>query len=285
MSAHIIDGKAISKQHLLILQQKIAHAQTQGAPAPKLAVILVGADPASKLYVNKKRQAAQSVGIISEDHQLPSDTSQTQLLDLIKKLNQDPHTHGILVQLPLPPHIHASTIIEAITPQKDVDGFHPYNLGRLAAREPLLRPCTPYGVIQLLEHTKINLKGINAVIVGASNIVGRPMALELLLKGATTTVCHRFTHHLSEHVKQADLLIACAGKPHLIPGEWIKPGAVVIDVGIHHLEDGKIIGDVDFNTARERAGFITPVPGGVGPMTVAMLMENTFAGYQMQIIH
>lgn len=277
MNAKIIDGKALAKQLLLELKQKIT-------VAPKLAVILVGDDPASHLYVNKKREAAKSVGIISEDHPLDKQTSQQQLLDLIQQLNDDPDTHGILVQLPLPKHIDANRVIDAINPYKDVDGFHPYNLGRLAARNPLLRPCTPYGVIKLLEHSQINLQGINAVVVGASNIVGRPMALELLLKGATTTVCHRFTKNLSEHVKQADLVIACAGKPHLIKGEWIKPGAIVIDVGIHRLDNNKVIGDVEFEEAAKRASFITPVPGGVGPMTVAMLMENTFLAYQNSVV-
>ncbi len=272
MNAQIIDGKALAQQLLQTLKQKITDV-------PKLAVILVGDDPASHLYVNKKRQAAQSIGIISEDYSLPNDTSQAQLLALIKTLNEDPNTHGILVQLPLPKHLDAGVIIDAINPYKDVDGFHPYNLGRLAARQPLLRPCTPYGVIKLLEHTGINLQGINAVVVGASNVVGRPMALELLLKGATTTVCHRFTENLAAHVKQADLLIACAGKPHLIKGDWIKQNAVVIDVGIHRLDNKKIIGDVEFDKASEHASFITPVPGGVGPMTVAMLMENTYTAY------
>ncbi len=275
MSAQIIQGKAIAEQHLLKLQQVI-----KGLPAPKLAVVLVGEDPASKLYVSKKRQAADFVGIMSEDIRLPANTTQNELLNLIQKLNLDPSIHGILVQLPLPDHLDPSAVIEAIDPHKDVDGFHPYNLGRLAARIPLLRPCTPYGVIKLLEHEKINPKGLHAVIVGASNVVGRPMSLELLLKGATTTVCHRFTQNLPAHVSQADILIACAGKPHLIQGEWIKPGAVVIDVGIHHLESGEVLGDVDFVSACERARLITPVPGGVGPMTVAMLMENTFVAYQ-----
>ncbi|MFA6038208.1 MAG: bifunctional methylenetetrahydrofolate dehydrogenase/methenyltetrahydrofolate cyclohydrolase FolD [Legionellales bacterium] len=273
MNAQIIDGKALAKQLLQELKQQITLA-------PKLAVILVGDDPASHLYVNKKREAAQSVGIISEDHRLAATTSEEELLTLIKTLNADPNTHGILVQLPLPKHLNPGIIIDAINPYKDVDGFHPYNLGRLAARQPLLRPCTPYGVIKLLEHTQIELKGINAVVVGASNIVGRPMALELLLKGATTTVCHRFTENLAQHVKEADLVIACAGKPHLIKGDWIKSGAVVIDVGIHRLENNKVIGDVEFDKAFERASFITPVPGGVGPMTVAMLMNNTFLAYQ-----
>jgi methylenetetrahydrofolate dehydrogenase (NADP+)/methenyltetrahydrofolate cyclohydrolase len=272
MNAQIIDGKAQAQQLLQLLKQKITDT-------PKLAVILVGNDPASHLYVNKKRQAAQAVGIISEDYTLANDTSEAQLLTLIKTLNEDPNTHGILVQLPLPKHLDSGVIIEAINPYKDVDGFHPYNLGRLAARQPLLRPCTPFGIIKLLEHTGINLQGINAVVVGASNVVGRPMALELLLKGATTTVCHRFTKNLAEHIKQADLLIACAGKPHLIKGDWIKQNAIVIDVGIHRLDNNKIIGDVEFDKAAERASYITPVPGGVGPMTVAMLMENTYTAY------
>lgn len=272
MKAQIIDGKSLAEQLLQDLKQKITHA-------PKLAVILVGDNPASRLYVDKKKQAAKSVGIISEDHILPNTTTEAELLALIDKLNKDPDTHGILVQLPLPQHLNPGIIIDAINPYKDVDGFHPYNLGRLAARQPLLRPCTPYGVIKLLEHIQVDLKGMNAVVVGASNIVGRPMALELLLKGATTTVCHRFTQNLSEHVKQADLVIACAGKPHLIKGEMIKQNAIVIDVGIHRI-DNKIIGDVEFESASKRASFITPVPGGVGPMTVAMLMENTFTAYQ-----
>lgn len=276
MNAQIINGKAIAKQYLQELQQTIAHMPAR----PKLAVILVGDSPASKLYVSKKHQTAESVGILSEDFLLPLNVSQTEILKLIEKLNQDPHTHGILVQLPLPAHIDTDQIIEAIDPRKDVDGFHPYNLGRLAARKPLLRPCTPYGVMTLLAHTGTDLKGMNAVVVGASNIVGRPMALELLLAGATTTVCHRFTHDLESHVQQADILIVCAGKPHLIPGEWVKKGSIVIDVGIHHLEDGRIIGDVAFSSACERARFITPVPGGVGPMTVAMLMKNTVTACQ-----
>lgn len=271
MNAHIIDGKSLANQILQDLKQKIT-------VAPKLAVVLVGDNPASHLYVDKKRKAAQSVGIASEDHLLANNTSETQLLALIQKLNDDPDTHGILVQLPLPEHLNAGKILNAINPYKDVDGFHPYNLGRLAARQPLLRPCTPYGVIKLLEHIDLDLKGINAVVVGASNIVGRPMALELLLKGATTTVCHRFTKNLAEHVNQADLVIACAGKPHLVKGQWIKQNACVIDVGIHRI-DNKIIGDVEFDKACERASFITPVPGGVGPMTVAMLMENTYTAY------
>lgn len=277
MNAQIIDGKALADQILQNLKQKITHA-------PKLAVVLVGDDPASHLYVDKKRQAAKAIGIISEDYSLPNNTSESELLALIHRLNQDPNTHGILVQLPLPKHLDPGMMINAIDPNKDVDGFHPYNMGRLALRQPLLRPCTPYGVIKLLEHINVDLTGMNAVVVGASNVVGRPMALELLLKGVTTTVCHRFTKNLSYHIQQADLVIACAGKPHLIKGDWIKQNAIVIDVGIHRLDD-KIIGDVEFDKARERASFITPVPGGVGPMTVAMLMENTFTAYTILTTH
>lgn len=274
MNAKIIDGKAIAAEHLLALQRELARTQA----TPKLDVVLLGENPASVLYVRKKHEAAQQIGIQSEIHHLPLHCSEDQLLALITQLNLDDTVHGILIQLPLPGHINTQHIIEAIHPHKDVDGFHPYNLGRLAAREPLLRPCTPYGVIKLLEHEQINLKGINAVVVGASNVVGRPMALELLLKGATVTVCHRFTKNLAEHVKSADLLIACVGKAHLIKADWIKMGAIVIDVGINRLENGKIAGDVDSGAAK-RASLITPVPGGVGPMTVAMLMENTYQGF------
>jgi methylenetetrahydrofolate dehydrogenase (NADP+)/methenyltetrahydrofolate cyclohydrolase len=275
MTAQIIDGKAIAKQHLLQLQTAIS----QQATKPGLAVVIVGDNPASKLYVEKKYQAAKDIGVISHDFQLPTETTQAALLDVIESLNHNQAIHGILVQLPLPSHIDALAVIEAIDPRKDVDGFHPYNLGLLAARKPLLRPCTPYGIIRLLEHEKVNLTGMNAVIVGASNIVGRPMALELLLKGATITVCHRFTHDLESFVKNADLLIACAGKAHLIKGNWIKQDAIVIDVGINRLENGKIVGDVEYDVASKKARLITPVPGGVGPMTVAMLMENTYQAY------
>lgn len=279
MAAQIIDGKACAQQHLLQLAAQIAKQPHK----PKLAVVIVGEDPASHLYVSKKFDAAKQVGISSDIHALSHESSEVQLLDLIAQLNQDATVHGILIQLPLPKHINAAKIIEAINPNKDVDGFHPYNLGRLAARDPLLRPCTPYGVVTLLDHEQINLKGMNAVVVGASNIVGRPMALELLLKGATVTVCHRFTQDLAAHVANADLLVACAGKPQLIQGAWIKPGAIVIDVGIHRLDNGKLVGDVDFVNAREKAKMITPVPGGVGPMTVAMLMENTYQAFSKTI--
>ena len=235
----------------------------------------MGDDPASAVYVRGKRRACEEVGIVSLAYDLPVATAEAELLELINELNADPRVDGILVQLPLPDHINRTAVIERIDPTKDVDGFHPYNIGRLAQRIPLLRPCTPHGVIRLLEHIGAPFKGQNAVVVGASNIVGRPMALELLLTGATATVCHRFTSDLREHVSRADVLIVAAGKPGLIPGAWVRPGSTVIDVGMNRTAGGHLVGDVEFAVARERAAWITPVPGGVGPMTVAMLMHNT----------
>lgn len=275
MTAKIIDGKAIAadiKQKLkLATEQRLA----AGKRRPGLAVILIGNDPASKVYVGSKRRSCEEIGIKSIAYDMPESISQDELLALIDKLNHDPEIDGILVQLPLPAHIDSETVIERIAPHKDVDGFHPYNIGRLAQRMPVLRPCTPKGVITLLRSTDVDLKGLDAVVVGASNIVGRPMALELLLAGCTTTVCHRWTRNLEAHVRRADLLVVAVGKPHFIPGDWIKPGAIVIDVGINRLENGKLTGDVNFEAARQKAAWITPVPGGVGPMTVASLMENT----------
>jgi methylenetetrahydrofolate dehydrogenase (NADP+) / methenyltetrahydrofolate cyclohydrolase len=230
--------------------------------------------------VRNKRRACEEVGILSLAYDLPATATEAELLGLIDALNLDARVDGILVQLPLPEHMARSAVIERIDPVKDVDGFHPYNIGRLAQRIPLMRPCTPYGVIRLLQHVGAPFKGQNAVVVGASNIVGRPMSLELLLTGATATVCHRFTHDLAEHVSRAELLIVAAGKPGLVPGAWIKPGAIVIDVGMNRLADGHLVGDVEFAAARERASWITPVPGGVGPMTVAMLMHNTLQAWQ-----
>ncbi|MCY1535225.1 Bifunctional protein FolD protein [compost metagenome] len=238
-------------------------------------MILVGTDPASQVYVSHKRKDCEEVGFLSQAYDLPASTSQQELRDLIDRLNDDPNIDGILVQLPLPEHLDASQLLERIRPDKDVDGFHPYNIGRLAQRIPLLRPCTPKGIMTLLHSTGANLYGMNAVVVGASNIVGRPMALELLLAGCTVTVTHRFTKDLASHVANADLVVVAVGKPGLVKGEWIKPGAIVIDVGINRQEDGKLIGDVVYETALPRAGWITPVPGGVGPMTRACLLENT----------
>ena len=246
-----------------------------GRRRPGLAVVLVGDDPASRVYVRNKRAACEECGFVSVSHDLPHSATQTELLSLIERLNTDPSIDGILVQVPLPDHIDEHAVIEAISPDKDVDGFHPYNVGRLALRNPLMRPCTPYGVVRMLDRCGISTKGLHAVVVGASNLVGRPMALELLLDGATVTVCHRFTPNLREHVERADLLVVAVGKPGIVPGEWVKPGAIVVDVGINRLPNGKLVGDVDFDKARERAGWITPVPGGVGPMTVAILMKNT----------
>lgn len=275
MSAQLIDGKAIAES----IKQKVADGvkkrTEQGLRAPGLAVILVGADPASEVYVRNKTNSCNQVGFKSETIKLPAETSQTELEELIEKFNQDDEIDGILLQLPLPEHLDSDPLLEQIRPDKDVDGFHPFNLGRLAQRLPLLRPCTPKGIVTLLESTGQTIRGKDAVIVGASNIVGRPMGLELLLAGCTVTTTHRFTKNLPEKVSQADIVVVAAGKPGLVKGEWIKKGAIVIDVGINRLECGSLVGDVEYDVAKERAGWITPVPGGVGPMTVATLMENT----------
>ncbi len=275
MSANIIDGKAIAKQVRTSVAQRVAERKEQGQRAPGLAVVLVGQDPASQVYVGSKRKACEEVGFVSKSFDLPGDATQQQLLDLVEQLNNDPEVDGILVQLPLPEGLDAEKILERITPHKDVDGFHPYNVGRLAQRMPALRPCTPKGIITLLDSTGVKYKGMDAVVVGASNIVGRPMALELLLAGCTTTVCHKFTKNLEEHVRRADLVVVAVGKAEFIPGEWIKKGAIVIDVGINRLESGQLVGDVAYDVAAQNASFITPVPGGVGPMTVASLIANT----------
>lgn len=275
MVAKIIDGKLIAAKMRAEIASEIATRKEQGHRQPGLAVILVGEDPASAIYVKNKRQACEEVGIKSYYHPLPVTTTEDELFSLIKTLNDAPEIDGILLQLPLPAHIDSDNIIETIHPEKDVDGFHPYNFGKLAQRKPTLRPCTPFGIMTLLDSIHEKYKNRHAVIVGASNIVGRPMALELLIAGSTITVCHRFTQHLEDYVSQADILISAVGKPHLIKGEWIKPGATVIDVGINRLADGSITGDIEFEIACQRADWITPVPGGVGPMTVAMLLKNT----------
>lgn len=273
--AQLIDGKAIAQEIRNTVKEGVARRLEQGKRAPGLAVVLVGQDPASQVYVGSKRKSCDEVGFISKAYDLPVTTSQKTLESLIDELNHDSEIDGILVQLPLPAGLDSTGILERIDPKKDVDGFHPYNIGRLSQRLPVLRPCTPYGVIKLLESTGTDLHGKHAVIVGASNIVGRPMSLEFLLAGATTTVCHRFTKDLSSHVKRADILVVAVGKASFIPGEWIKEGAIVIDVGINRRSDGSLCGDIEFKAASERASYITPVPGGVGPMTVAMLMANT----------
>lgn len=281
MTAQIISGTQLASQIKSNVAQQISQYVAQGKRAPGLAVILVGADPASQVYVGSKRKSCAEIGITSQSYDLLETTTEQALLELIEELNQDTEIDGILVQLPLPKHIDSTKVIEQISPEKDVDGFHPYNVGRLCQRIPTLRACTPYGVMKLLETTGISFYGKHAVIVGASNIVGRPMALELLLAGCTVTVTHRFTEDLASHIRQADILVVAVGKPKFIKGEWIKEGAVVVDVGINRLE-GKLVGDVEFDIAAQRAAYITPVPGGVGPMTVAMLMQNTLSAYEKQ---
>ncbi len=279
MTAHLIDGKLIAKQVRRDVALYVDSLKQAGKREPGLAVVLVGSDPASQVYVSNKRKACDEVGFNSRSYDLPADTSQQQLLNLVDELNEDPAIDGILVQLPLPAGLDAEHILERIHPHKDVDGFHPYNIGRLAQRIPALRPCTPKGIMTMIEATKRPVKGLDAVIVGASNIVGRPMSLELLLAGCTVTTCHKFTQDLKSHVSRADLLVVAVGKPAFIPGDWIKPGAIVIDVGINRTAAGSLVGDVEFDKAAERAGWITPVPGGVGPMTVASLIENTLEAY------
>lgn len=282
MAAQILDGKAVSRQVREQVAVQVQQRLRQGLRAPGLAVILVGANPASEVYVRNKRRACEEVGFTSVSHDLPVDVSEQALLALIAELNADDGMDGILVQLPLPDHIDADKVIESIRPDKDVDGFHPYNVGRLALRMPVLRPCTPRGVMTLLEHTGIDLAGQEAVVIGASNIVGRPMALELLHVACTVTVCHSRTRDVAAHARRADILVAAVGRPGFVKGDWIKPGAVVIDVGINRLESGKLAGDVEFAAAAERASWITPVPGGVGPMTVATLLENTLQAAAMR---
>lgn len=280
MNARLLDGRAISAAIRDDVAAQISARCAAGRRPPGLAVILIGVDPASQVYVANKRRACAATGIRSEAHDLPENITQDELLALIDRLNEDATVDGILVQLPLPAHIHAGTVIERIRPDKDVDGFHPCNIGRLAVRLPQLRPCTPLGIMTLLRHTGTDLYGMEAVVVGASNIVGRPMTLELLLAGATVTTCHRFTRDLETHVSRAELVIAAVGKPGLVRGEWIRPGAIVIDVGIHRTPEGHLVGDVVFETAAERAAWITPVPGGVGPMTVATLLRNTLQAWR-----
>ncbi|QCZ92995.1 bifunctional methylenetetrahydrofolate dehydrogenase/methenyltetrahydrofolate cyclohydrolase FolD [Salinimonas iocasae] len=279
MTAHIIDGKLIAKQVRQHVSSYVDSLQASGKRQPGLAVVLVGNDAASQVYVANKRKACEEVGFVSRSFDLPADTDQGSLESLIDELNNDDEIDGILVQLPLPAGLNSEEILERIRPHKDVDGFHPYNIGRLAQRIPALRPCTPKGIMTMIESTKRRIKGLDAVIVGASNIVGRPMALELLLAGCTVTTCHKFTKELRTHVSRADLLVVAVGKSNFIPGDWVKPGAIVIDVGINRNADGSLVGDVEFDSAKERAGWITPVPGGVGPMTVASLIENTLEAY------
>lgn len=275
MAATLIDGKTIAQQVRNGVAKQVEQRLAAGKRAPGLAVVLVGENPASQIYVASKCRACDEVGFFSRSYHLPVTISEGELLALIDQLNADAEIDGILVQLPLPVGIDNVKVLERIHPDKDVDGFHPFNVGRLCQRVPKLRPCTPRGIVTLLERYNIDTYGLNAVVVGASNIVGRPMSMELLLAGCTTTVTHRFTKNLRHHVENADLLVVAVGKPGFIPGDWIKPGAIVVDVGINRLNSGKVVGDVEFDAASQRAAYITPVPGGVGPMTVATLVQNT----------
>ena len=281
MTANIIDGKAIAEKIRSEIKDQVANVINQGNQVPGLAVVQVGQDPASSVYVRNKRMACKEVGMNSFEFDLDEDVTQNELLSLVDELNANSEVTGILIQLPLPEHINETMVIEAIDPKKDVDGFHPYTIGRLMQRIPLLRPCTAIGVITMLEEIGVDPIGQHVVIVGASNLVGRPLNLEFLLKGATTTVCHKYTKNLEDHVKQADILAVAVGKANFIPGGWIKEGAIVFDIGINRNEAGKLTGDVDFESAKERASWISPVPGGVGPMTVAMLIKNTLLAREL----
>jgi methylenetetrahydrofolate dehydrogenase (NADP+) / methenyltetrahydrofolate cyclohydrolase len=283
MVAKILDGRMLATKILDAVARKVQERKTKGLRPPGLAVIIIGEDSASAIYVRNKRRACEQVGFHSVAYDLPMQTSQEDLEGLIEKLNYDNQIDGILVQLPLPQHLDSNKILEHIRPDKDVDGFHPYNIGRLAQKRPLLRPCTPYGIISMLRSIDVELIGLNTIVVGASNIVGLPMALELLLARSTVTVCHKDTQDLGSHIHHADLLIVAIGKPRQIDSKWIKPNAIVIDVGTNRLSGGKICGDIDFESAKQIASWITPVPGGVGPMTVATLLENTL--YAAECLH
>ena len=282
MTARIIDGKARAERLTAEVAAKVAARVAAGQSRPGLAVVLVGENAASQIYVRNKRRTTDAAGMVSFSHDLPATTSQAELLSLIDRLNADATVHGLLVQLPLPKQIEPDAVTERIDPRKDVDGLHPYNIGRLVLKRPLLRPCTPHGCMTLLADTGESLVGKNAVVIGQSNIVGRPMALELLMARCTVTVCHSATRDLPGIVSRADILVAAMGKPQFVQGEWIKPGAIVIDVGMNRNAEGRLCGDVDFASARERAGWITPVPGGVGPMTIATLLANTLRAAELQ---
>ncbi len=275
MPAKTLDGKAIALELREQIAQKITEQVTLGNPRPGLAVILVGSDPASQVYVRNKKIACEKAGLNDVSLELPAKTTQAELLAKIDELNARKDVHGIIVQLPVPKHIDSNAIIEHIDPKKDVDGFHPYNMGRLATRTANLAPCTPHGVMTMLQKTGIKLRGLNAVVIGASNIVGVPMALELLNARATVTICHSATKDLPKKIAEADIVVVGVGIPQMVKGSWIKLGAIVIDVGINRLKDGSLVGDVEYDTAKEKASWITPVPGGVGPMTIATLLQNT----------
>jgi methylenetetrahydrofolate dehydrogenase (NADP+)/methenyltetrahydrofolate cyclohydrolase len=282
MTARVIDGKARAERLTAEVRDAVAARVALGKPAPGLAVVLVGENPASQVYVRNKRRTTEAVGMRSFAFDLPVTTTQSELLELVDRLNADRSVNGILVQLPLPKHISDEAVTERIDPRKDVDGFHPYNIGRLVLKRPLLRPCTPYGCMTLLKDTGETLEGMHAVVIGQSNIVGRPMALELLMERCTVTICHSRTRDLPGIVRQADIVVAGVGKAGFVQGDWIKPGAIVVDVGINRNADGKLCGDVDFAAAAQRAAWITPVPGGVGPMTIATLLANTLRAAELQ---
>lgn len=275
MTASILDGKHVASLRLAHLKTRVDARLAHGLPTPGLAVVLLGDDPASHIYVNHKQKACVRVGFNTYTHHLPAETRENDLIKLIDTLNDSPEVHGILVQLPLPSHINPRTIIERIKPSKDVDGFHPYNLGRLAQGEPTLRPCTPYGIIHLLKYYDINPFGKRSVVIGSSNIVGRPMALELLLAKATVTVCHRATQNLASHIREAELIVIAAGSKDILDPDWFSQDQIIIDVGMHRENNGKIRGDINFESVKNKVAWITPVPGGVGPMTICMLLENT----------
>ena len=272
--AKIIDGKAIAAKIRTEITEGVAALKERGV-TPGLAVVLVGDDPASRVYVSMKEKACAEAGIFSDEYKLPAETSEAELLGLVAKLNNDPAIHGILVQLPLPPQIDTDKVLEAISPEKDADGFHPYNVGRLSVGKPLFQPCTPYGVMVMLKEEGVELAGKEVVVIGRSNIVGKPVAMMCLAQSATVTVCHSKTRNLADVVRRADVVIAAVGRPEMVKGDWIKEGAVVIDVGVNRVGEKKLVGDVDFVAASQRAAAITPVPGGVGPMTITMLLYNT----------
>ncbi|MDY0211838.1 MAG: bifunctional methylenetetrahydrofolate dehydrogenase/methenyltetrahydrofolate cyclohydrolase FolD [Desulfuromonadaceae bacterium] len=282
MAATLIDGKALAASMREQLAENVAELKHKGV-VPGLAVVLVGDDPASRVYVSMKEKACAKVGIFSDEHRLSAETTQNELLTLVDKLNNDPRIDGILVQLPLPAHIDEDAVITAISPEKDVDGFHPVSVGRLVTGNPTFKSCTPYGVMKMLESIQYNLSGKEVVVVGRSNIVGKPVALMCLAENATVTICHSRTRDLAEHVRRADVVIAAVGRTEMIKGEWIKEGAVVIDVGINRQEDGRLLGDVEFDATAARASYITPVPGGVGPMTITMLLENTVQSARQRV--
>ena len=282
MSARLIDGKALAARTTQDVAERVAARVASGKRAPGLAVVLIGENPASQVYVRNKRRTTETAGMRSFAHDLPASTSEADLLALIDRLNADSSVSGILVQLPLPKQIDPANVVERIDPGKDVDGFHAYNVGRLVQKTPTLRPCTPYGCMRLLAETGEDLVGRHAVVIGQSNIVGRPMALELLMARCTVTICHSATRDLPGLVRQADIVVAGVGRAKFVQGDWVKAGAIVLDVGMNRTDDGKLVGDVDFDAARSRASWITPVPGGVGPMTIAMLLSNTLRAAELR---